>query len=381
MQKKTTLLFFFLFPFLVLADAQYVEYNNSWFSRFSCTKTQDPVFDQEVTLDNWVGEIPRQLKMIIYLFNKGLKRGHKLMQNRLILHGPPGNGKTTMARTLAKINGYSFCARKGSSLVNRYVGTGAAAIEELFLEAIELADDTGHPTVVFIDEIEQIAAHHDEKFRGEHDAALRTLWLNLDEYKEDNRVFFICATNEFHRLHPTLVDRFGNNIIELKNPDTQKRKMVIQFYFKQLDVELDPMLLDQLGKYTNGFSSRGLEDMVKGVKMNADLHYDGRVFEQHVWQEVAVMKKRKSWWTKFCAKIKDPEGFKHIADVSSFVYHMNSITRDVFVGGGFLLGLFAVKKAVDAKQGLPITKDAEKLATELIELARNIIQKTDSPCG
>src|SRR3990167_3256813 len=77
-----------------------------------------------------------------------------------------------------------------------------------------------------------------------YDAALRTLWLNLDQYKNDNRIFFVCATNNYKGLHPTLVDRFGTNVIELKNPDKDKRKAVIEQYFDKLD----PLLLDKVAR-------------------------------------------------------------------------------------------------------------------------------------
>ena len=191
-----------LLPALVLPiqEVQYVADTNTWFNIWPFVKQVKTKFDKHVFLAGWVGELPYELKLLVYQLGQHRSNNQVMLHNRLILHGPPGNGKTTLARNLAQVNAYNFCEYKGSTLVNKYVGSGAQATEKIFTQAIEDALITNKPTLIFIDEIEQIAANNTTEFRSEHDAALRTLWLNLDQYKNDNRIFFICATNPWKKI-------------------------------------------------------------------------------------------------------------------------------------------------------------------------------------
>ena len=320
-------------------DHQYVSYNNSWLNMWPFIKTPEGKFNKKVNLPGWVGEIPRDLQLLIYMLSCGMQKNCISIHNRLIIHGPPGNGKTMLARNLASSNGYSFAEYKGSVLVNKFIGSGAQAVEEIFKNAIYDAEMTGKTTVIFIDEVEQIAMHSSTEFRSEHDAALRTLWLNLDKYKDDSRIFFVCATNDFHKLHATFIDRFGNNIIELKNPDTQMRKDVVEHYFKLFDVELDPLLLNKVSKKTKNLSIRSLEDMVRFTKIRADLDNDGVVLEAYIWQEVNALKKRNSKLAKFYKSITTGE-WSTINHLLSSTDSLVSLTLKVGAGVGACLTYF-----------------------------------------
>ncbi|HJM69168.1 MAG TPA: ATP-binding protein [Candidatus Babeliales bacterium] len=328
MNKCITLLLFLLLPVLVLPEqeVQHVSYNSSWSNMWPFSRAAETKFNKHVFLDGWVGELPYELKLLVYQLSQHRSSKKSMIHNRLILHGPPGNGKTTLARNLAKLNAYNFCEYKGSTLVNKFVGSGAQAVEKIFTDAIENSLITDKPTLIFIDEVEQIAANNSTEFRSEHDAALRTLWLNLDQYKNDDRIFFVCATNNYKELHPTFVDRFGTNVVELKNPDKQTRKQVIEHYFSKLAIKLDSTLLDKVSKKTKNLSVRSLEDMTRAVKMKAELENEGIVLDEHIWRVIKTIKKRNSKLSKLYELANNNDKLQKLMSISSSTYYLVSTT-------------------------------------------------------
>ncbi|OGB97644.1 hypothetical protein A3F06_03890 [candidate division TM6 bacterium RIFCSPHIGHO2_12_FULL_36_22] len=328
MNKYNMFLVLLLLPALVLPiqEVQYVADTNTWFNIWPFVKQVKTKFDKHVFLAGWVGELPYELKLLVYQLGQHRSNNQVMLHNRLILHGPPGNGKTTLARNLAQVNAYNFCEYKGSTLVNKYVGSGAQAIEKIFTQAIEDALITNKPTLIFIDEIEQIAANNTTEFRSEHDAALRTLWLNLDQYKNDNRIFFICATNNYKELHPTFVDRFGTNVVELKNPDKDTRRLIIEYYFSELAIKLDPTLLNRIANQTKGLSIRSLEDMTRTVKMKAELENEGIVLNEYIWQVIKAIKKRNSKLSKLYELANNNDKLQKLMNVSSSTYYLAATT-------------------------------------------------------
>lgn len=192
------------------------------------------------------------------------------VKNRLILHGPPGNGKTMWAREIARATGRYFIALDGPSIVNRYQGSGAERIESVFSQAQQLIDD-GRKVVIFIDEIDAIAASNETDQRADFKAALQQLWLSLDKYKHDGRIFIVVATNHFKKLDKTFLDRFGNNIVEIKNPNAAMRKAILQHYLSNYGMRYDADTLDFLVKKSQGVSIRTLEDFATDLYMAQSL--------------------------------------------------------------------------------------------------------------
>ncbi len=223
-----------------------------------------------------VGKQPKLLCWLMHQFKQSM-RGNAFFLNRLLLDSTPGNGKSTLAKKFAQETDSIFIARSACSMVERYVGQGAANVIDMFTKARELGKQHGKKIVIFIDEIDALASSNDSEFRAEHKAALQQLWIELDACKEDPTIFIICATNEFKKLSNPFLDRFGCNTLEIPNPDETLCKQVLNHFFDKAHVAINPTLLNELASKSKELSIRSLEDMVYGIKMAADLDNNGKV--------------------------------------------------------------------------------------------------------
>lgn len=209
--------------------------------------------------------IPEELYFIIDSFNQ-----QSLLLKRLILYGPPGNGKTILAKEIAKELKAGFIEIRGPSLVNQYQGSGAQAIEICFAKAMKFIEEKKKKVLIFIDEIDALAPifTQDDRFH-EHKAALQTLWLWLDKIKNMPELFVVFATNKFEHLDKAFITRFDGNVIELKNPGEIARKDIIEYYIKEFNsqianpVEINAFLINDLVNKTDNFNIRSLEGIVR----------------------------------------------------------------------------------------------------------------------
>ncbi|MCL4229609.1 AAA family ATPase [Candidatus Dependentiae bacterium] len=214
-----------------------------------------------------------------------------VFKNRLILYGPPGNGKTTLARKIAELTGSEFLLLAGPSIVGSYVGQGAREVMDTFKKAYETARIEHKCVVIFIDEIDAIAVSNNTEFRGEHQAALQQLWLELDACKNDVQIFVIFATNYFNKLNKTFLDRLGSNALEIKNPDVAKREKILAYYSTRYQVPMSPELIRLVARKSDGLSTRCLEDLICDIALSRP---DGEttIDEFEVLKVLAQMRKK-----------------------------------------------------------------------------------------
>jgi len=185
----------------------------------------------------------------------------------VLLVGPPGCGKTLLARAIAGEAGVPFFSISGSDFVEMFVGVGASRVRDLFVQGKKNA-----PCIIFIDEIDAVGRHRGAGLGGGHDEreqTLNQLLVEMDGFESNEGVILISATNRPDVLDPALLrpGRFDRQVV-VSMPDIRGREKILRVHMKKTPIDPDVNSLI-LAKGTPGFSGADLENLVNEAALLA----------------------------------------------------------------------------------------------------------------
>ena len=195
------------------------------------------------------------------------------MPKGVLLVGPPGTGKTMLAKAVAGEANVPFFSMSGSEFVEMFVGMGASKVRDLFKQAKEKA-----PCIVFIDEIDAIGKKRDGQMGGndEREQTLNQLLTEMDGFEGNTGVIILAATNRPESLDPALTrpGRFDRRVpVEL--PDLKGREAILKVHARKIKVA-DDVDFNKVARMASGASGAELANIVNEAALRAVR--DGRKF-------------------------------------------------------------------------------------------------------
>lgn len=235
-------------------------------ARSKSANIPDITFDQVGGYEKKVAELKRfadQNKGIETLSSYGIK--NQEISRGMVLHGPPGNGKTYMAKALANYLGLPFFEYNGAEFGNQYINTGAIAVRDMFNEARK-----HEKALIFIDEADSLLKSRTEGSHEEDKKKVNTFLSEMDGLMDENPgTIVVVATNNMKALDPAAL-RPGRltKHVEIKAPNAHDREQILKVHTKGKPLGKD-VDLKQLAELARGRSSVELRDLAYNAALKA----------------------------------------------------------------------------------------------------------------
>ncbi len=226
-----------------------------------------------------ISDVKMELEEIIDFMKKPkrYKSFGARMPRGVLLVGPPGVGKTMIAKAVANAAGVPFYYQSGASFVQIYVGMGAKRVHELFTAA-----KNNSPSIIFIDEIDAVGKKRDGQRNDEREATLNQLLTEMDGFENSSGVIVIAATNKIDVLDSALLraGRFDRRVfVEL--PTKRERASILTKYLEKVPNEVD---VNSVANMTVGFNGASLAALVNEASLLAIRQHDFQVTIEHFHQ-------------------------------------------------------------------------------------------------
>ena len=260
------LLFILLFWYLSMRGTEMG--NRLWAFGKARTRIAKTDKDKQVTFDDVAGvdEAKEELKEII-AFLKDPKKFQRLggkIPKGVLLVGPPGCGKTLIARAVAGEAQVPFHSISGSDFVEMFVGVGASRVRDLFEQGRKASKLSGKGCIIFIDEIDAVGRLRFAGIGGGHDEreqTLNQLLVEMDGFDPQEGIILVAATNRPDTLDPALLrpGRFDRHVV-IDRPDIKGREAILKVHIRNIKLAKN-VSLEVIARQTPGFSGADLANL------------------------------------------------------------------------------------------------------------------------
>lgn len=338
----------FLFAFLIITQLGLLRGEDSGGigGILGLGKSKAKLFDKNqndiVTFKDVAGmfEVKKELQEIVdFLSNKKLvaKIGGVIPRG-VLLFGPPGNGKTLLARAVAGEAHVPFFFVSGSDFGSMFAGIAPARVRSVFKKAKEVS-----PAIIFIDEIDSIGKQRGRRFSAndEQENTLNTLLTEMDGFEKNSDVVVIAATNRLELLDDALLrpGRFDRRVI-VDLPTIKDREAILKYYIKKISVE-EHIDVKRLAEQTSGFSGAEISNICNEAALFAVRKKHNKVlwddFQEAIDRVILGVEKKSRLPSKEEKKIIAYHEAGH-AVVSWFLKNANPLLKVTIIPRGHALG-------------------------------------------
>jgi len=251
--------------FILRKNSEQKEYAINLENKDEFATNIEPIFNNNISFDDVAGisEIKDDVMEIVEFLKNPIKYkalGVKLPKGVLLI-GPPGVGKTLLAKAISSEAGVPFFYHSGASFVQIYAGMGPKKVKELFDAAKEHS-----PSIIFIDEIDAVGKSREAFSNDEREATLNQLLIEMDGF-EDSNVVVIGATNRIDILDGALLrpGRFDRRLF-IDLPNIKEREQILKLYLKDKKFDFN---ISEVAKITTGFSPAAISSLINEAQIYA----------------------------------------------------------------------------------------------------------------
>lgn len=223
--------------------------------------TQESIDEQ--LIEQLLNSCP-QLKKLVERLQNPVRYG-KNIPRKILLVGPPGVGKSTIAKGIANRIGRPCKFLRASLLINEYKNSGPQNLAREIMPILQ----SQQPYVIVLDELHCLTENYEKKERSADPGMAEALWSIIDECAKHPQILFIGTTNNATNLPEPLLSRFVNGVVEIPLPDVEQRIQIFNYYLRNIFCSFKQDFIKVLAYRTKSLSGRNIEQLVSDALIYA----------------------------------------------------------------------------------------------------------------